>query len=47
MHQPDTRPLKGNSSQNINKVHMKDCTKFSLFPKFRRPNQFSYEDIAS
>ena len=33
--------LKGNSSQNKSKVHMKDRADFGLFAKFRGPNQFS------
>ena len=26
---------------------MNDSSDFSLFPKFQRPNQFNWEDIAS
>ena len=33
--------LKGNTSQNISTVHIKDCADLSLFPNFQRPNQVS------
>ena len=33
--------LKGELQLTISKVHMKDRTNISLFPKFWRPNQFS------